>query len=158
LAAAGAVWAGVGLASAGTSPVKNGGVLRVNFSGTDLGSDDPARNVLFATTQIWELTCLEPLNYPDRPGRAGQTLVPEAAEAMPAVSPDGRTYTFTIRPGFRFNTGEKVTARTFAHAIERILDPKMVSQYTTLFEDVAGAKAFLAGKSPTVSGISANGM
>jgi peptide/nickel transport system substrate-binding protein len=104
------------------------------------------------------LTCLEPLNYPDKPGRAGQMLVPEAAETMPLVSSDGRKYTFMIRRGFRFNTGERVTARTFGHAIERILDPKMVSQYTALFEDIVGAKAFLAGKASSVSGISANGM
>ncbi len=151
------VWASAGLASAGGGPVKDGGTLRLNFSNTDLVSDDPARNVLFATTQIWVPTCLEPLNYPDKSGRAGQTLAPEAAETMPLVSRDGRTYTFTFRPGLRFNTGERVTARTFAHAIERILDPKMVSQYTPVFEDIAGANAFLAGKTSAVSGISAAG-
>ena len=159
LVAAACIWASVGLtwAVAG-GPVKNGGTLRLNFSGTDLGSPDPARNLLFSTTQIWVATCLEPLNYPDRPGRAGQTLAPEAAAAMPLVSRDGRTYTFTIRPGLRFNTGERATARTFAHAVERILDPKMVSQYTPVFEDIVGATAFRAGKASTVSGISANGM
>ena len=157
LAASATVWFSVALAWAGGGSVKEGGTLRLNFSVTDLGSPDPARNVLFATTQIWVATCLEPLNYPDRHGRAGQTLGPEAAEAMPLVSRDGRTYTFTIRRGLRFNTGERVTAQTFAHSIERILDPKMVSQYTPVLMDIAGAKAFQSGKASNVSGIAAKG-
>ena len=44
------------------------------------------------------------LNYPDKPAPDGFELEPEAAAAMPTVSADGRTYTFTIRPGLRVLT------------------------------------------------------
>ena len=45
----------------------------------------------------------------------------ELAEAEPVVSRDGKTYTFTIRKDARFSDGKPVTARAFAHALERIL-------------------------------------
>ena len=50
---------------------------------------------------------------------------PEAATAYPNISRDRRTYTFTIRKGLFFNTGERVTARSFARAFERFLDSRM---------------------------------
>jgi peptide/nickel transport system substrate-binding protein len=49
--------------------------------------------------------------------------VPEAATSYPEVSPNGKTYTFEVRSGFRFSTGAKVTADSFAAAIERMLSP-----------------------------------
>ncbi len=44
---------------------------------------------------------------------------------MPTVSPDGRTYTFTIKPGYTFSppSDEPVTAETFRATIERTLSP-----------------------------------
>ena len=43
------------------------------------------------------------------------------------MSKDGRTYTFTIRPGMRFSppSNQLVTAQTFKHTIERSLQPAM---------------------------------
>ena len=42
-------------------------------------------------------------------GRPGQRLVPEVASGY-KVSNGGRTYTVTIRKGFRFSDGTPVTA------------------------------------------------
>ena len=66
------------------------------------------------------------MNYPDKAGPAGSQLIPEVAQALPTRSADGRTYTFTIRPGFRFSppSNEPVTAQTFKHSIERTLNPQ----------------------------------
>ena len=52
---------------------------------------------------------------------------------MPTVSPDGRTYTFVVRPGFRFSppSDAPVTAATFKHTIERTLSPRVRSSPTT---------------------------
>ena len=71
--------------------------------------------------QLLYATCAKLLNYPDSAGPAGARLRPEVAAAMPTVSRDGRTYTFRIRPGFRFSppSNEPVTAETFRHTIER---------------------------------------
>ena len=48
---------------------------------------------------------------------------PELSDGYPKVSRNRLTYTFRIRQGFRFSTGEPVAARNVAHAIERFLSP-----------------------------------
>jgi ABC-type oligopeptide transport system, periplasmic component len=79
---------------------------------------------------------------------------------MPTVSPDGRTYTFRIRRGFRFSppSNEAVTAETFRHTIERQIatspkDPGL-DRYVA---DIVGAKAFYAGRTAHVAGLSVRG-
>ena len=66
-------------------------------------------------------TCARLMNHPDKPPPEGLRLVPEVAAAFPRVSSDGKTYTFTLRSGFRFSDGTPVHATAFAHAINRIL-------------------------------------
>jgi ABC-type transport system substrate-binding protein len=76
------------------------------------------------------------------------------AEALPARSADGTTYTFTIRPGFRFSppSNQPVTAQTFKDTIERTLNPKMNSGYGPEFSDIVGEAAYTAGKAPHICG------
>lgn len=71
---------------------------------------DPARY----PDRINYATCAKLLNYPDAPAPTGTRLVPEVAASLPARSPDGMTYTFTIREGFAFSPPlrERVTAQT----------------------------------------------
>ncbi len=87
---------------------------------------DPAVNGGPVFHQLAYATCPYLLNYPDAPGAAGRVLRPEVAAALPDISADGRTYTFRIRPGFRFSppSGQAVTAETFKATIERTLSPK----------------------------------
>jgi peptide/nickel transport system substrate-binding protein len=83
--------------------------------------------------------------------------VPDLAIALPKVTAAGKTYTFTVRKGLRFNTGGPVTAASFANAIERILDPNMHSPAASSFHDIVGAQAVLSGDAKTASGITARG-
>jgi peptide/nickel transport system substrate-binding protein/oligopeptide transport system substrate-binding protein len=43
------------------------------------------------------------------------------------VSPDGLTYTFTIREDVKFHNGRQVTADDFVYSFTRVLDPKQRS-------------------------------
>jgi len=100
------------------------------------------------------------LNYPDRPAPAGSRLVPEVAAAMPTRSADGKSYTFKIRPGFRFSppSNAPVTAQTFKFSIERALSPKIPDGPGRSFAaDIVGAQAYEAGKAKHISGISVRG-
>src|SRR4249919_105628 len=82
---------------------KEGGIFKVainSFSGID--SMDPA---LASTPPAWALldtTCARLLAYPDEAPRKNFSLQPEVATSLPTVSHDGKTYTFTLRSGFRF--------------------------------------------------------
>jgi YVTN family beta-propeller protein len=135
-----------------------GGTLRLDDA-YDVDSMDPA---LAYGPLSWELlyaTCAKLLNYPDRSGPASSQLVPEVARALPARSADGRTYTFTIRRGFRFAppSGQTVTAQTFKDTIERTLNPVMKSPVAGEFENIAGARAYMAGKARHITGVKVDG-
>jgi ABC-type oligopeptide transport system substrate-binding subunit len=133
-------------------------VLHVNLH-TDTDYTDPALAYYQVSWQFEYATCLKLLNYPDKAGAEGLQLQPEAAESMPTVSSDGRTYTFTVKSGFKFSppSNEMVTAKTFQHAIERSLNPKMQSAAASFMHDLKGEPEFVAGKADHVSGIQVNG-
>jgi peptide/nickel transport system substrate-binding protein len=100
------------------------------------------------------------LRFPDREELEGATLLPEIS-ALPDVSPDGRTYTFRIRPGFRFSppSGNPITAETMRFTIERALSPDLDpgAQGFTFVSDIVGAKAFHESKTEHVAGIRVEG-
>jgi len=99
------------------------------------------------------------LNYPDKPAPEGTKLQPEAAD-FPVVSKGGTVYTFTLKKGAggcKFNTGEAVTAQSFADAINRNLNPTMTSPAVKFIPDIVGGDAVSAGKATTASGVKANG-
>jgi YVTN family beta-propeller protein len=138
----------------------SGGTLRI-VSGFDIDYMDPAFASYSSSWQLLYATCAKLLEYPDRAGAAGAQLVPEIAQALPIRSPDGKTYTFTIRRGFRFSppNDQPVTAQTFKYTIERTLNPKIKKESYSdqYFGDVVGADAYMAGKATGISGVTAKG-
>ncbi len=141
-----------------TAAPSRGGTVRVNLA-SDTDYTDPALAYYSVSWQFEYATALKLLNYPDAPAPAGSRLQPEAAVALPNVSPDGKTYTFTIRDGFRFSppSNERVTAASFKAALVRVLNPKMQSPGASFLSDIAGAEAFRNGKAKSVSGIQVEG-
>jgi peptide/nickel transport system substrate-binding protein len=137
---------------------KTGGTLRINLSETDFDFLDPALSYSNWTWQFTYLTDLKLLNYPDKPRPEGSQLVAEAAD-LPVVSADGKTYTFTVKPGFKFNTGEVVTAQSFADAIDRTLNPKMQSPGAgDIFAGaILGYADMVAGKTKHTAGVTVKG-
>ena len=59
---------------------------------------------------LLDTTCARLMTYPDKPPPAGLRLVPEVAASFPKISQNGKTYTFTLRRGFRFSDGTPVRA------------------------------------------------
>src|SRR6266487_752135 len=116
-------------ATPGSSGLK-GGVFRV--AGVP-DSIDPA--ITLDAGDALGASCATLMSYPDKPPPRGTHLVPEVAKAYPSVSRDGKTYTFTVRSGFRFNTGEKVTPVSFAHQINRVLNPQTNSPWVQYVQD-----------------------
>jgi ABC-type transport system substrate-binding protein len=83
---------------------REGGTFRLGISG--LISIDPALASITALPLL-KATCAGLMVHPDQPLPAGLRLVPEVAADYPVVSGNGRTYTFTIRSGFRFSTASR---------------------------------------------------
>jgi oligopeptide transport system substrate-binding protein len=75
--------------------------------------------------------------------RQNVAMTPQPAMAeMPEISPDGKIYTFRIRPGMQWSDGSSVTAEDFAWSWMRMLHPETGSKYAYQLYYVAGAKAF----------------
>ena len=153
---------GVGLLAsayltATASPASEERILRLNVNSTDIRFLDPALNYDFYGWRLEAATCAMLLGYPDKRGPASARLYPEVARGFPKVANSGKTYTFTIRKGFRFSDGSAVTAASYARAIERALSPTMQSPAASFLGDVVGAAQVLAGKASKPSGVRANG-
>jgi hypothetical protein len=155
----GLVWTAAAAAPTPLPPIK-GEELRVSTP-TDSAIDPEPFDGKGSARQLMYATCANLLYYPDATGPAGTRLRPEIAAAMPAVSTDGRTYTFRIRPGYRFSppSGQPVTATTFRYTLERALSPKNreSSVGPQLASDIEGASAYEAGKAARISGIRVHG-
>jgi peptide/nickel transport system substrate-binding protein len=139
-------------------PHIKGGTIKIALSG-NIDYLDPALAYYQSTWQIEYSTCVKLTNYPDLAGDAGRVIQPEAASALPTISPDGLTYTYTVPAGkYKFNTGEPVTAATFQHALERDLTPKQGSYFGSVFlaPFIQGASNY-KGLPAHVSGIQVNG-
>ncbi|ARU61438.1 hypothetical protein CBW65_10795 [Tumebacillus avium] len=62
------------------------------------------------------------------------------------VSPDGKTYTFRLRPEAKWSDGSQVRAQDFEFAWKRVLDPAMSVQWAYMLMDLEGAEDFNGGK------------
>jgi ABC-type oligopeptide transport system substrate-binding subunit len=131
---------------------KSGGSLEARLSG-DLDYVDPGLDYLAAGWEIQYAVGCKLLNYPDQSGPAGGELQPEAATGFPRISNGGRTYTFTIRGGYRFANGEKVTAASFAAAYNRDANARFQSPAQFFLTDLVGARDVFRGRRQTISGI-----
>ncbi len=137
-----------------------GKVARLLIQPYSFEQTDPAIASGPLAFQIEYATCAPLLFYGDSE-EAPPQLVPEVAAAMPEVSADGRTYTFTIRSAFRFSppSNELVTAETFRDSIERALSPKMGPDApgVGVVGDIRGEQAFRDGTADHISGLHADG-
>jgi len=124
---------------------------------------EPLDPALLATPlgfQVADATCAGLLRRSDA-AEGDDELVPEVAASMPTVSDDGRTYAFTIRPGYRFSppSDEAVTAETFRYSIERALSPQLGdgAPGPRQVSDIEGQAAFQAGEADHIAGLRADG-
>jgi len=113
-------------------------VIRHVFPVAETGFDPQAINDLYSGTVAQAIfETLLTYDYLARPSK----LVPKAAEALPQITDDGKTYTFRIRRGVYFTPdpafkGKKreLVANDFAYSLKRLVDPRVRSPYAFLVE------------------------
>ena len=109
-------------------------------NGDEPQSLDPA----IVTGQLEGRLCLalfEGLTTRDPDGK----IIPGMAESW-TLSPDGKTYTFTLRPGIQWSNGAPVTARDFVDSWRRALEPSTASEYAYQLYYLVNAEAYNTGK------------
>ena len=72
-------------------------------------------------------------------------IIPGMAQSW-TLSPDGKTYTFTLRPEAKWSNGEPVTAYDFLNSWERALNPSTGSQYSYQLYYLVNGEAYGTGK------------
>jgi peptide/nickel transport system substrate-binding protein len=143
--------------SASSSSVAKGGTMKLNMSTTDVDFSDPSLAYGVLSWQIEYSTALKLFNYPDKAAPEGGKLQPEGATGFPVISKDGKTYTFTVKSGFKFSDGKPVTAANFVFAINRALNPAMQSPAAPFINNIVGAQAVLDKKATKASGLTMKG-
>ena len=156
--AAGRVWVSVRPRSGDVGSDAQGARSRWR-SMTPLRSSTRRSDTIDASADVLLPTCAKLLAYPSEPGAAGTRVVPELAEALPVRSNGGRTYTFSLRRGYRFSppSGERVTARSMKYTIERALNRRVKSPARAHLSDLAGGRAYAEGRARHISGVVARG-
>ena len=102
------------VASRDASAAHRGGTLRVAMASID-GIDQFGYSSL-----AWlDLTGDGLIAYRRVPGADGASIVPDLATSIPTPTDDGLTYTFALRHGIRYSTGETVRPGDIRRAIER---------------------------------------
>jgi len=117
-----------------------GGDLKLTSAKSLNPSIDPARWEEDLQAQILHLTNDGLLGYKQVGGVEGATLVADLATSVPRPTDGGTTYTFHLRPGIRYSTGQVVTLEDVRSSIERGF--KMRSTFhRDSFWEVVGADA-----------------
>jgi len=126
-----------------------GGTLTVAMGSHLHDSIDPQSNESWAV-QPWEMLSMTNdglVAFKRVPGPDGETVVADLARALPIVANDDRTYTFQLRKGITYSTGQPVRLEDIRHAIERTFTdngtrtPTQGSLGGLFFDDIVGAKA-----------------
>ncbi len=89
-------------------------------------------------------------------GKAGETLIPGLATALPKITDGGKTYTVTLRKGQVYSNGAPVKASDFTFTFERAVKIPWGGSGEFMTPRVVGAAAYAAGKAKTISGIVTN--
>jgi len=130
-----------------TEPHRGGTLTFSNY--TNVRTLDPAiaydENSIYCLHYLYDTL----VGYP--PG--GVELVPLLAESW-TIAPDGRTYTFTLRPGIAFSDGTPVAAADFAGAWRRVLRTED-SPFVQFLDPIDGAAAYAAGERDDLPGVRA---
>src|SRR5262245_18864285 len=146
----------VAAASTAAPAATRGGTVVLDMT-TDVDYIDPQLSYYGETWKLEGATACKLFNWPDKEGAAGAIATPEVSNGLPVISSDGKSYTLTIKPGFRFSNGKPVNAKSFVDAFNRFANPRMQSTGVQFLDIVQGAQAVIDGKAKTISGVSAKG-
>jgi len=81
-------------------------------------------------------------------------IVVDQLAASHQISPDGLTYTFTLKDNLKFSDGTPITSQDVIYSINRTLDPATKSEVAFYFDLIKGYDEFQAGKVKTLIGSS----
>ena len=121
----------MGATTASAQAIKQGGQMVVTYK-DDVSTLDPAIGYDWQNWSIIKSLFDGLMDY--KPGTT--ELVPDLAQSY-ELAPDGKTYTFKLRPGITFHNGRALTSEDVEYSIERVRDPATQSPGAGFFGSIA---------------------
>jgi peptide/nickel transport system substrate-binding protein len=128
-----------GASSSGYQSQHAGGTLHLLATAAG-GSLDPQINYTLQYWQLYQATYDGLVAFQKVGGDPSFDVVPDLATAMPKVTNNGKTYTFTLRKGVKFSNGKTVTVADVLGTFQRLFkvsSPNVGSWYN----DIVGGPA-----------------
>ncbi len=144
--------AGCGFQESQPDPTGEGGTLRF-ISPDAVNTLDPQGTSWLSDFRMIE-GIFEPLL---RVNPETLAVEPAAAEALPTVSDDGKTYTFTLRDDLKWQNVDPVTSNDFAYAWQRALLADFAADYSGLFFCIEGAEDFFLWRAEQLANLKNSG-
>jgi YVTN family beta-propeller protein len=116
-----------------------GGTFTGLVFGWRVDSIDPATTFDMVTLGLLSLAYDGLTAFKRVGGSEGIQLVPDLATSLPQPASGGRSYTFRLRPGVRYSTGEPVRPEDFRRALERTFELRSAAAHFYL--TIEGAQA-----------------
>jgi peptide/nickel transport system substrate-binding protein len=116
-----------------------GGTLRVLFGAHAIESVDPASAYDPVSLSVLRLTHDGLTAFERVAASGGAQLVPNLATSLPKPADAARTYTFRVRDGIRYATGDPVRPADFRRGLERVFSSR--SGAASLYTALEGARA-----------------
>ncbi|MFG2302251.1 ABC transporter substrate-binding protein [Actinacidiphila glaucinigra] len=105
---------------------KKGGTLK--FIGTqDADSWDPQRGYYGFMWDFARYYTRQLVSFTPEPGLASTTLKPDLATGLAKVEDGGKTYTYTLKDGLKWEDGSPLTSKDVKYGIERIWAQDVIS-------------------------------
>jgi peptide/nickel transport system substrate-binding protein len=102
-----------------------GGTLRLVTGSVD--SLDPARSYSPGVWNVMRLYTRQLVAYAPRPGTDGARTVPDLATTPGRTTDGGRTWTYTLRAGLKWEDGSPLTSADVKYGIERLFASDIVT-------------------------------
>jgi YVTN family beta-propeller protein len=133
-----------------TGSAHRGGTLMVDAGRRGLTSIDPSLSYEWYSYAIPSLTNDGLVAFTHTGGTEGSVPFPDLAMALPLPTDGGRTYTFELRSGIHYSTGQAVRPEDIRRAIER--DLRLGSPGSVYYSGIVGAGR--CAKAPTTCDLS----
>jgi peptide/nickel transport system substrate-binding protein len=134
-----------------------GGTVRMANAG-DWDSLDPADTYYAYSWNFIRLYGRSLVMFQPKPGAASTTLVPDLAETLGVASNGGKTWTYKIRKGVKFEDGTVITSKDVKYGVERSLDKDTFPNGPTYMNDFLDLQGYVSpykDKDPAKLGLKA---
>src|SRR5512138_2245486 len=113
---------------------KKGGIVKMAIS-SDWDSIDPGDTYYGLSWNLVRLYGRALTMFKPVPGADGNVLTADLAETLGVPSDGGKTWTYKLRAGVKFEDGTPITSKDVAYAVSRSIDKDVLVNGPTYFDD-----------------------